>query len=215
MAIKFFIKSKNGNALIDDTYRTLSLTSVRTIAQSNNIEIKRNSFSVLALSCQTEGVMMLGASYANGFSWKSLDHYTTKGELKIYEFSDVEVLRDPVGINIRNSLGVLVFSSKLKPLRVVHHQSGVIKDVWQDEVLYEANLDPSRKYAVVLGNLPFSLSVSRDVVYARALTITTQDNGYTKVQFKQFSYEAQTGAVRGNIAVSGFYSFQIIDVTTY
>ena len=62
MSAKLFIKTKNGNALIDETYRTLSLINIRNFPQANFFEIKRESiYSVLAISCQTNGVMMPGA----------------------------------------------------------------------------------------------------------------------------------------------------------
>ena len=97
----------------------------------------------------------------------------------------------------------------------MYHAQGGIPNLWVDSVLYEAQLDSSRKYAVVLGNAPFALEVSRDVVFARTLCVTTTDSGYVKVQFKQFSYDAVTGPVRGSVNTGGNYSFQIIDVTHY
>ena len=217
MSAKLFIKTKNGNALIDETYRTLSLINIRNFPQANFFEIKRESiYSVLAISCATEGVMMPGAEYISGFSKKKQDYYTTKGDLKIYEFADVDVQYASPGLNIRNSTtGVLIFSSKLKPLRVVHHAQGVISNIGSDSVLYEAQLDSSRNYAVVLGNAPFHLSVGNDVVQARTLCVTTSDDGYVKVQFKRFNYSATTGNVRGSVNTGGNYSFQIIDVTHY
>ena len=217
MAVKFLIKTKNGNALIDETYRTLSLINIRNFPQANFFEIKRESiYSVLAISCQTEGVMMPGASNISNFSRKLPDYYTTRGDLKIYEFADVEIQRHQGGVNIRNgTTGVLIFSSLLKPLRVVHHASGVISNLNQNSILFEAQLDSSRKYAVVLGNLPFRLEVGSNVVSARTMCVTTTDAGYVKVQFKQFNYEAVTGAVRGSVNTGGNYSFQIIDVTHY
>ncbi len=217
MAVKFLVKTKNGNALIDETYRTLSLINIRNFPQGNFFEIKRESiYSVLAISCATEGVMMPGASNIANFSQKAIDHYTTRGDLKIYEFADVDIPYASPGLNIRNSVtGVLIFSSLLKPLRVVHHAVGVIADLGADTVLYEAQLDANRRYAVVLGNVPFDLQVGNDVVYARTFCVTTTDSGYVKVQFKRFSYEARTGGVRGSVNTGGNYSFQIIDVTHY
>ena len=77
-------------------------------------------YSVLAISCQTEGVMMPGASNISNFSRKLPDYYTTRGDLKIYEFADVDIQRHQGGVNIRNgTTGVLIFSSLLNSIPTI------------------------------------------------------------------------------------------------
>lgn len=218
MTIIFKALSRNGTALIDESWRCLSLVSKRVFAGNGILNILRyDDYTIMALASETECFIQAGAIYSNGYNW--VDTYIgqsyVKGTVTVYEFSDVEIQRDPLGMNIRNSLGVLVFSSLLQPLRVIYHQAGYINHGGGDYVLYEAYLPSDRKYAVVIGNNPMYLKLNNTSVDVHCINVTTRSDGYVKVEYKRTNISRPRSATLGGLGISSNYSFQIIDVTYY
>lgn len=224
MAIKAVIRGSAGTAMVDGTWRNMSLDRkiIFTAAGLGRQAISRNlPYEIWCYSIEGDntGLVFTSSSQSVGDnnSYNTKNYYYVSHPTTIYVFADKEIVRAPFGLNIKNELGVLVFSSSAKPLRVIAHRSGIIPEAQResDVVLYSAWLSSGRKYAVMLGDQPCRLNVRSDGTSIRTLLLTTRSDGFTEVKYSIHVNPDYTGEKRGTTDISFAYSFQIIDVTGY
>lgn len=219
MTIKAVIRGASGTAMIDGTWRNMSYFNKRTVNAGVNLNIARNNDYVMwAYRCEiSAGGMLTTSTNKNAYDWQTKDYYSLSAQMEIYEYADLPVERDPLGLNIKNELGILVFSTKVKPLRVLAHVVGSISSGQTDSTvtLYDGYFASGRKYAVMIGDAPCVLNARSDGFSMRSLTVYTGTDGQVTVKYDIRVFSGETGAYRGQVFVSSRYSFQIIDVTGY
>lgn len=133
------------------------------------------------------------------------------GTSERHEFCDQDFVRADPGINIYSeSSGELVFSSNIKPMRVVDAISGVA-NMSNGQVLLEKTYNTSRKYAVVMGSIPVRLWAGRNIETLCPRIQTS--NGYVKISLELMTYST-AGSYRGTLQTPR-YNFLVVDVTGY
>lgn len=223
MTIKALIKGSAGTTMIDGTWRSMSFASKRTLPAFNRGKIDRyDDYAIWAYRCTLKSGDVLGGMFTTswlqaGSDILTKDYYSSSASMELYEFADLTIERDPIGLNIKNELGILIFSSKMKPLCVIHHQSGLIPSgsTSSEVTLFDSYLPSDRKYAVMIGDAPSLCNARSDGVSMRSLVIYTGDDGRVVVKYALRVFPTETGGYRGEVLISRQYSFQIIDVTGY
>lgn len=220
MTIKAVIRGAAGTVMIDGTWRNLSFFNKRSIAAGDRQLITRvDDYVIWAYRCSDVGGGMFATSYGENATLSSRDRWSLSNPMQIYEFADLTIDRDPLGMNIRNELGILVFSTKMLPLCVKYHASGEIPLGSRDAAytLFDQVLDSSRQYAVMIGDSPsVAVTTGGESLNMWGLTVFTGSDGRVTVKydFRNFYAEGASG-FKGSRVTSYRYSFQIIDVTNY
>lgn len=214
MAIRGIIRGNQGTAVVDGTWRNMSLQSHIGVGQVTRLKLTRATpYSMWAYSCPTGGMFVPSIDLYGPDSYS--DYYSTSAPMDIFEFCDQTVQPDPYGLNIKNELGILVFSTNMQPLRVIRNVAGAIPNSEGTYTLFEEALPSHRRYAVLVGNQPLRLQARSDGIGIRTLKMYTPTDGNIKVTYENQMFDVQTGGYRGGLVISQQYNFQIIDVTGY
>lgn len=212
MATKIVFRNTSGAITVDGTYKNLQFHSKTSVTDGVSQKLPLASFmpNLWALA-STNGIQMCPA-YGNPYvSNDSVDVWSIVGTGERYEFCDKDFIRASPGINIYNELsGELVFSSNIKPMRVVDAISGVAA-MTTGEVLLEKTYNTSRKYAVVMGSIPVKLWAGSNIeTYCPKIQTS---NGYVKISIEKMT-QSTAGRYRGTLQTPR-YNFLVVDVTGY
>ena len=211
MATKIVFRNSSGAITVDGTYKNLQYHSKSTITQggAQKLPLVAPMPNMWALS-STGGIQMC-PSYGSASATDRIDIWSVVGTGERYEFCDKDFVRANPGINIYNEIsGELVFSSNIKPMRVVDAVSGVA-NMNAGEVLLEKTYNTSRKYAVVMGSIPVRLWAGSNIeTYCPKIQTS---NGYVKISIEKMT-QANAGSYRGTLKTPT-YNFLVVDVTGY
>lgn len=210
---KAVFKTSSGIVQVDGRYKNLYFHRKFNLSSgAQTITFLTQSPACYAIQ-SVEGVSILPKGNL-GDNLQTKNEYYVYGNCTTYEFSAQTIQRAAVGLNIYNEItGELVFSSNIKPMRVVAAISGTAQMV-QGEVLYSRQLPADRSYAVVMGNLPIRIqAVAGNQINYFTAKITTTTNGFVSIVIESAANE-RAFALNGDL-IFGTYQFLVIDVTDY
>lgn len=216
MTIKGVFRNTSRAITIDGTYRNMSFyrkfTQNASMYQYIPKTANGNYGSLFAVHCPNGGAWV--PSRPGGTNYTPDDYWALTQPMEVFEFTDNPIVRDPFGLNIRNELGVLVFSTNIKPMRVVKALSGSISDMSTNQVLIDEVVRSGRKLAVVLGLQPIKCYFASGAYIVKALEIITDTSGYVKITYKDV-YSMSKPGYSGSLAQVAQYNILILDVTNY
>lgn len=223
MAVKFKIVSRLGTYIIDDTYRNMSFVRKFNVLAGTEIRLyleeTYTGATLFAFKCQNETFIDIP-----NILWTSEGRIKPKGVIKftqdvtVYEFADINLTRAAFGLNIRRTDGTLLFSSSMKPLRVVEHVAGAVSSTATAQNIYSANLPSGRQYALCINASPLggTSTSGSNYYYLRTLAFKANTSGSTSVRFAERAiYDTASYGYNGTYNGNPQYSFQVIDVTNY
>lgn len=205
MATKIVFRNNSGAITVDGTYKNLQYHSKSTITAgvAQELPLAAPMPNLWALA-STEGIQMCPVYYG-------VDTWSIVGTGERFEFCDKAFVRAAPGINIYNETsGELVFSSNIKPMRVVDAISGVA-NMSNGVVLLEKTYNTARKYAVVMGSVPVRLWAGSNIETLCPRIQTS--NGYVKISLEKMT-QSTAGRYRGTVQ-SPTYNFLVVDITGY
>lgn len=212
MTAKIVFRNSSGAITVDGTYKNLQYHSKSTIAAgaAQKLPLAAPMPNLWALA-STGGIQMC-PSYGNPYAFAgTIDVWSVVGTGERFEFCDKAFVRAVPGINIYNETsGELVFSSNIKPMRVVDAISGVA-NMSNGVVLLEKTYNTARKYAVVMGSIPVRLWAGKNIETLCPRIQTS--NGYVKISLELMT-QSTAGRYRGTLQTPR-YNFLVVDVTGY
>lgn len=212
MAIKIVFRNNSGAITVDGTYKNLQYYSKSTIAQgaAQKLSLAAPMPNLWALA-STDGIQMCPSYNNPQVSYDRIDIWSVVGTGERYEFCDKDFVKANPGINIyHETSGELVFSSNIKPMRVVDAISGVA-NMSAGEILLEKTYNTSRNYAVVMGSIPVRLWAGSNIeTYCPRIQTS---NGYVKISIEKMTQSA-AGSYRGTLQTPR-YNFLVVDITGY
>lgn len=212
MTAKIVFRNNSGAITVDGTYKNLQYHSKSTITAgaAQKLPLASPMPNLWALA-STDGIQMC-PSYGDPYNYNgSVDVWSVVGTGERFEFCDKAFVRAVPGINIYNETsGELVFSSNIKPMRVVDAISGVA-NMSNGVVLLEKTYNTARKYAVVMGSVPVRLWAGRNIETLCPRIQTS--NGYVKISLELMT-QSTAGGYRGTLQTPT-YNFLVVDVTGY
>ena len=212
MATKIVFRNNSGAITVDGTYKNLQYHSKSTIAQGavQKLPLAAPMPNLWALA-STDGIQMCPSYNNPQVSYDRVDVWSVVGTGERFEFCDKAFVRAAPGINIYNETsGELVFSSNIKPMRVVDAISGVA-NMTNGVVLLEKTYNTARKYAVVMGSIPVRMWAGSNIETLCPRIQTS--NGYVKISLEKMT-QSTAGGYRGTLQ-SPPYNFLVVDVTGY
>ena len=220
MAFKATFRNTIGAITVDGTYRNLQYFSKRVLSEGavQTLPLSAPMPNLWALHSPS-GIMMCPAYVAGAGQNSPSDVWSIVGSGERYEFCDKDIIRATHGINIYSeTTGKLVFSSNIKPMRVVDMIAGVAPNLDEGFVLldkyYDINnpLNSPKKYAVVMGSIPMRFSAGSNI-NTYCPKIITELNSHVKISMELMTYR-DAGRYRGTVQTLN-YSFLVVDVTGY
>ena len=212
MATKIVFRNNSGAITVDGTYKNLQYHSKSTITAgaAQKLPLAAPMPNLWALA-STGGIQMC-PSYNNPLvSDDRVDIWSVVGTGERFEFCGKAFVRAVPGINIyHETSGELVFSSNIKPMRVVDAISGVA-NMSNGAVLLEKTYNTARKYAVVMGSIPVRMWAGSNIETLCPRIQTS--NGYVKISLELMT-QSTAGRYRGTVQ-SPTYNFLVVDVTGY
>lgn len=213
MGYGLVFKNNSGSITVDGMYKNMDLLRVEQAPVGLAL---RWSLPKPGVTCvySPAGYVLAHAYAGNNTApfFEGSQVFSSAGSGQLIHFQTQPIQSAPYGINVRNpNTGELVFSSRVKPMRVVDAISGT-HDMADDSLIYTRQFDPARKYAVALGNIPSRVD-ARGSYSPSVGTKITCANGGVKIEAGVIG-STGSGAFRGNIRTP-VYNFLIVDVTGY
>ena len=214
MATKIVFRNNSGAITVDGTYKNLQYHSKTNINGGELQLLPLNAPMPNLWALHSPNGMMMCPALVPGAGAKTTEHinrWSVSGSGERYEFCRKDFIKASPGINIYNEYsGELMFSSNIKPMRVVDAISGVA-NMSGGSVLLERTYNNSRKYAVVMGSVPVRLVAGSNVeTYCPRIQTS---GGYVKISIELMTY-ANAGRYRFNFIAPNF-NFLVVDVTGY
>ena len=212
MATKIVFRNNSGAITIDGTYKNLQYHSKSTITAGAVQKLPLVSTMPNMWALASTGGIQMCPSYNNPqVSYDRVDVWSVVGTGERFEFCDKDFVRADPGINIyHETSGVLVFSSNIKPMRVVDAISGVA-NMSNGVVLLEKTYNTVRNYAVVMGSIPVRMWAGSNIETLCPRIQTS--NGHVKISLEKMT-QSTAGSYRGTLQ-SPTYNFLVVDVTGY
>lgn len=209
MATKIVFRNNSGAITVDGSYKNLQYHSKSNIYGGVRQTLPLNSPMPNLWALHSPNGIMMCPAYTAGNT--TANEWSISGGGERYEFCRKDFIEASPGINIYNEYsGELMFSSNIKPMRVVDAISG-LANMNGGTILLEKTYNNSKKYAVVMGSIPTRLVAGSNIeTYCpRIRTI----NGYVKISIEKMT-QANAGAYRGDIQTRN-YNFLVVDITGY
>ncbi|MBN6517055.1 hypothetical protein SLJ62_08845 [Acinetobacter pittii] len=225
MVIKAKIQNKSNAVVVDRSYRNLSFNYVYEITKTNTSQILMDDVQYLynIRSFYSDQVDFAIIPYTDMSSspYHFYNCFLFTQPTQIYVFSDKDIApKTGPKLVIRNDLGIPIFCSDMKPMRVVRHITGEIADLGSDYVVFNEVIEAGRKYAVAPCDMPFRLWKYADRGYEvgiHTLFFTTNSaTGQVTIKYGK-AYSEWGGPPLGKswVDVGKRYSVLILDVTDY
>lgn len=225
MVIKAKIQNKSNAVVVDRDYRNLSFKLAYNITDINTAQVLSDDtdylYNIRAFySSQADfGIIPYASFDTNPTTYYNCFLFTKPTQIYVFSDKDISPLPGPKLV-IRSDLGVPVFSSDMKPMRVVRHITGEVADLSADSVVFSEVIEAGRKYAIAPCDMPYRLwkySSSNNEVALHTLFFTSDEaSGVVTIKYGQ-AYRMNGGLRLGAsyVDVSRRYSILIIDVTDY
>lgn len=223
MTIKAKIQNKSNAVVVDRNYRNLSFNYAYQITATNTNQTLTDDVQYLynIRAFYSDQADFAVIPYANLDAWKFYNCFCFNKPTQIFVFSDKDIAPKPgPKLVIRNDLGVPVFSSDMKPMRVVRHITGEVADLGSEVVVYNEVIEAGRKYAIAPCDMPFRLwkyaSSNKEVGIHTLFFTTNASTGQVIIKFgKAYSQSGGPSLAKSWVDVSKRYSVLILDVTDY
>lgn len=227
MAIKSKILNKSNAVVVDRNYRNLSFNFVYEITETNKNQTLTDDtqylYNIRAFySSQPDFAVIPYCNLDGGvYNFKYYNCFLFTKPTQVYVFSDMDITPKPgPKLVIRNDLGVPIFSSDMKPMRVVRHITGEVPDLGSDYVIFNEVLEVGRKYAIAPCDMPYRLwkyaDRGNEVALHTLFFSSDAASGQVVIKYGQaFTIWGGPNRAKSWIDVSRRYSVLILDVTDY
>ncbi|MBP1493034.1 hypothetical protein J8Z69_01780 [Acinetobacter nosocomialis] len=225
MTIIARIRNKSNSIVVDRNYRNLSFNRIYQINTVNSpVKLDDETqylFNIHAFYAQNEFAVVPSYIKANN-AYKPYNAFIFTQPTNVYVFSDKDIApRNGPKLVIRNDLGIPVFSSDMKPMRVVRHLVGTIPDMGSDSNIFDEIIESGRKFAIAPCELPSRLwkyaDRSSQIGYHTLIFKTDASTGRVSIRYGA-AYQENLGANawgKNAIDATTKYSILILDVTDY